>query len=121
MAKKQESKAQDNAFKGFYNPVLNADIKLCVNKLALDPTQTMSRIFGLVDAGFKFSLTVDKANNTFICSLMDKRIGSTSAGYVMSVKHSDINKVIAIVYFLVDEFHAWGSWTEFLDVGVEDW
>lgn len=117
--KKTTSKGGNNGFKGFFNPIINAEIKTAVNRLDLGPDSTTERVFEIVQMGFKFSLVSDEACTHFTFSLYDRRPNSNSNGYVLSIKHSDLSKGIALLYVLVREIYQDKGWKEYID-GVND-
>lgn len=117
-----QKQGNNNAFKGFFNPNISAQIKEGVR--ALESTQTLSlfRLSDLVGAGFKFSLVSDKDNTHLTASLFDKRPGSDSLGYVLSIKHADVEIAIALLWFLVYEVYDGKGWLQWIDNVVDlDW
>ena len=110
----KDSKGGNNGFKGFFNPIINQDIKSAVKALELGPEQTYDRLLDLVGAGFKFSVIEDASNTHYTLSLYDRRSGSNSEGYVLSVKHSDLAVGIALLHVLCNEIYEGGGWLDWI-------
>lgn len=126
MARKDTTNAASKGgkveFKGFYNPVLNADIKTAVKALTHSESAFCDRLFEMVDAGLKVSFTTDTARTHFNVSVFDQRPKSDSAGYVFSIKHADIQLAVGLAWLLVFEIHEGKGWGRFLnDEADYDW
>lgn len=117
-----KKQGNSNGFKGFFNPNITPQIKEGVRALETNRDLTLFRLSDLVNSGFKFSLTADKENTHLTASLFDKRQGSDSIGYVLSVKHSDMEVAIALLWFLVYEIYDGKGWLKWIDNVTDlDW
>lgn len=117
--KTSNGKVSNNDFKGFFNPVINKDIKTAVNSLNLADSSTVERIIFLSQSQLKLSIVADQSCTHFTFSLFDRRPESDSRGYVLSVKHSDFSKGIALLELLVSEIYQGTGWLPFIK-GTDD-
>lgn len=108
-----QGKGSNNGFQGFLNPTLNADIKAAVKALVKGSNKTAVRIEEMAQSGFKVGVGADKSNTHFTFTAFDKRPQSDSQGYVLSVKHSNIDIGFGLLWVLIYEIYegkGWGEW-----------
>lgn len=114
------SKLAKAEFKGFFNPHVGKDIKAGVKALDNDASTVCARICELVQAGFKLSMVPDEGFTHYTFSIFDRRPGSNSAGYVLSIKHADFATGVSLLWFLVFEVYTAEGWLAWIE-GKDDY
>ena len=96
---KVEGKTPASEFKGFVNYVLTEDDKAGYNAWGLDDHDLWLLLTADIQAGYKFSCSYNKQNDTFSATYMCNDALSPNAGYCLSAFAPDwYNAVKSLIY-----------------------
>lgn len=109
-AAKRQPRVEDNKWVGFVDVELTpADKALCA-QLSSDWDAVWADIEGLVEEGYKLSLSYDDAHTTWNASVTCRQVGSANKGYTLSGRGGTLARAVSAVWF--KHFHVLeGDWS----------
>lgn len=106
-----KKKAQEDGWRGFVNVELTADQKPLCKALLSDVERLAENVYGMVEDGYKLSLTWDDVRECYNLSLTCKARGNPNNGLTLTGRGGSIPAAMASFWYKHDAIlmGAWGN------------
>lgn len=90
-------------YEGHVQYYMSKEVKQAVLDCSLDQPALLEHFTRLIDDGYRFSLEYDEKNAAYSASLFQRKPGSDNAGYILTARHVDITRCMAILYIMHED------------------
>lgn len=100
------------SFRGFVDiPLSDADRQILIDLFPVEPMTYVTFLADLMQEGYKFSLTEDRAHGCVIATATGKSEGNKNEGLALSARGPGVEQAMLALRYKMGTLARWGAWT----------